>query len=84
MKKIKASILIANFNNAKYIDKCIRSLEIKNLKNIEIIFHDDCSTDNSLEIINKYKHIKLIKNKVRYKEGSYNQILAYERCFKKK
>ncbi len=81
MKKIKASVLIANYNNQKYIKACIDSLIVQTHKNFEIIFHDDCSNDNSIKYVKKYKNIKIIKNKKRGKYGSFNQIAAYERAF---
>ena len=82
MKKIKASVLIANFNNQKYIDECISSLLRQTYKNFEIIFHDDNSQDDSIIKIKKYKNVKIIKNKKRGKFGSLNQINAYQRSFK--
>jgi len=51
----KASIIIVNFNNAKYLEKCIQSLLNQSYQNLEIIIVDDKSTDNSHEIIKKYK-----------------------------
>ena len=50
---IQISIIIPVYNTEKYIQKCIDSLYLQNL-NIEIIFIDDGSTDNSKEIINNY------------------------------
>ena len=82
-KKLKVSILIANYNNEQFIDQCIKSLLNQSYKNIEIIFHDDSSSDNSLKNISKYKKIKIIRNKVRGKFGSYNQLAACEKSFKK-
>ncbi len=76
-------MLIANYNNEYYIKDCINSLINQTYKNIEIIFHDDCSNDNSLEIIKNYKNIKIIKNKKRTNIGSFNQIKGYQRAFKK-
>ena len=83
LKNLKASILIANYNNDKYIKDCISSLLNQTYKNIEIIFHDDCSNDRSLIKIKNYKNIKVIKNKKRTSKGSFNQIKAYQRAFKK-
>ena len=37
---MKASIVIANYNNSKYIDNCINSLNSQTYDNIEIIFFD--------------------------------------------
>ncbi len=66
MKKTKlvATVLIANFNNANYIDECIKSIINQTFKKIEIIFIDDGSKDSSLKVIKKYsKKIKIIKKK---------------------
>ena len=63
MKNPLVSILIANYNNAKYIADCINSLKKQEYKNIEIIFFDDNSKDDSIDEIKKYKKIKIIRNK---------------------
>ena len=83
MTKLKVSVLIANYNNQQYIKECIDSINCQTYKNIEIIFHDDFSSDNSIKSISQYPNIKIIKNKKRGKYGSYNQINAYNRAFKK-
>lgn len=61
------SILIANFNNGDFIDEAITSIINQTYKNWEIIFVDDASTDNSIDIIEKHKSnskIKLYFNEV--------------------
>ena len=83
LKKFKVSILIANYNNQDYIKECISSIKNQTYQNIEIIFHDDFSSDNSLKNISKFKNLKIIKNNKRGKYGSYNQMNAYRRAFKK-
>ena len=45
------SIVVVSFNKEKSILKSIRSIQNQSLKNIEIIIVDDCSTDNSTNII---------------------------------
>ena len=80
----KASIIIVNYNNAKYLKKSINSILNQSYKNKEIILVDDKSEDNSLDIIKKYnKKIKIIVNKIKTKEGSFNQINSCYRGFKK-
>ena len=44
-----ATVLIANYNNSKCIEKCLTSVINQNYKKIEIIVVDDNSSDNSLE-----------------------------------
>ena len=66
MEKL-VSIIVSVYNKEQYIQKCIESLI--NLKidhnKIEAIFVDDCSIDNSVEIIesyaNKYDFIQIIR-----------------------
>ena len=55
---MKASIVIANYNNSKYIDECIESLYNQTYKDLEIIFFDDNSYDNSIDVIKNYKKVK--------------------------
>ena len=51
----KISVLIANYNNQKYIHECIKSLTDQTYDNLEIIVFDDCSSDESILEINKFK-----------------------------
>ena len=66
-KKPKVSIVIPVYNGEKYVRNVLRSIQIQSLKEVEIIFVDDKSTDKSVEQILNYQkedpRIKLIKNK---------------------
>ena len=61
MKEILVSIIVPVYNSSKYLDKCVKYLVNQSYQNIEIIFVNDGSTDNSLDILNKYKADKRIK-----------------------
>lgn len=67
MSKIKISVLIPNFNHGNYLGLQLDSMLEQTRLPDEIIIIDDASTDNSLEVIEKYvkkyAFIKLIKNK---------------------
>ena len=66
MSQIKnpiASIIIVNYNNAKYLEKSLNSAIKQTFKNKEVIVIDDISNDDSLKVLEKYKK----KNKVLYK-----------------
>ena len=71
---ILCSILISNFNKSQYIERCLNSLIEQTYKNIEIIFCDNNSTDNSIEIASKFKKIKIIKTKRISNYPAINQI----------
>jgi glycosyltransferase involved in cell wall biosynthesis len=55
------SIIVANYNNAQYLQECFNSILKQTYKDIEIVVVDDCSTDHSRDIIQSYeaKHPKL-------------------------
>lgn len=63
MNKYKVSVIIPVFNMEEYITECLDSILNQTLKDIEILCIDDCSTDNSSEIIKNFKdsRIKYIK-----------------------
>ena len=55
MKLPILSIIVANYNNTDYLEECLSSILDQTYKEIEIILIDDCSTDNSSEIIRDYE-----------------------------
>lgn len=58
----KVSIIIPAYNVAKYVDEAIHSCMQQTYKNIEIIVVNDGSTDNLLEVLQKYdKYTEIIK-----------------------
>ena len=88
MAKIKVSILIANYNGEKYLDKSIKSCLKQNFKkNFEIIVIDDNSTDNSFQKIKKFKEkikiLKTNKSKNKSKFNTFYQLNTYYQGFKK-
>ena len=50
---IKVSILVPFFKVEQYVGRCVESLFTQTYKNIEYIFVNDCSPDNSMEVINE-------------------------------
>jgi len=48
------SIIIPMYNVEKYIGECLDSILAQTLKNFEVIVVDDCSTDNSVAIVESY------------------------------
>ena len=54
MNNPKISIIIPVYNTEQYIGLALDSVVNQTLKDIEIICIDDCSTDNSYEILKDY------------------------------
>ena len=69
----KISIISPIYNSGKFLFRFFRSIQYQYFNDIEIVLVDDCSIDNSIEIINEYKkedqRIQLIKN--RRKKGTF-------------
>lgn len=51
---LKFDLIVANYNNSKYLDKFFNSIINSTVKPEKIIFVDDLSTDDSVLIVNKY------------------------------
>ena len=89
MKKQKTlvSILIINYNNGKLLTRAINSCLNQKYKNIEILIFDDKSTDNSNQILKKFKNnkrIKIFSNKDKKKNvAALDAMSGYIRLFKK-
>lgn len=62
-ENVLLSIIIPNYNKEKYLRRCLNSIVTQDLSGVEIIVLDDCSSDNSLDILREYKNIKLMVNR---------------------
>jgi glycosyltransferase involved in cell wall biosynthesis len=53
--KVKVSVLVITYNHAKYIAQALDSILMQKTNfNFEIIIGEDCSTDNTREIVKRY------------------------------
>ena len=64
---VKISIIVPVYNVENYLEQCLTSLVEQTIEDKEIIVIDDCSSDGSINIINKYKNkypkiIRVIEN----------------------
>lgn len=74
MGNIKVSVIVPVYNVEQYLRTCVESLLAQTLKDIELIFVNDASPDNSLNILREYeeKHpglIRVIDSKENLKQG---------------
>lgn len=85
-KDILVTILINNFNNQKFLKKCINSCLAQSYKNIEIIIYDDKSNDHSKKILKKIRNKKIKKifnSKKKFSSSALNQLQAIQKSFLK-
>jgi len=52
-KPPEISVIVTNFNHARYIEQAIHSILNQSLADFEVIIVDDCSTDDSRDVIEK-------------------------------
>ena len=78
MKNDMISIVTTCYNLEDYIENCLVSLVNQSYKNLEIIVVNDCSTDNSLNIIKQFadkdSRIKIINNEINLGAGKSRKI----------
>ncbi len=64
----EVSVIIPNYNHARFLRQRIDSVLNQTFTNFELILLDDCSTDNSRDIIESYRKEARVSNIV------YNEI----------
>ena len=65
------SIVVASYNHAEFLEQRMTSLINQTYQNIEILVIEDCSPDNSLEVLRKYESHPKVKLIVREKNGGW-------------
>ena len=60
MESAKISIVTPSFNQGGFIEEAIQSVFNQGYDNFEHIIVDNCSTDNTLEILKRYPHLKYV------------------------
>ena len=70
----KVSVVVPVYNVEKYISRCLDSLINQTLDDIEIICVNDCSVDNSFQIVKgyaaRYSRFVLIEHEINQGLGS--------------
>ena len=79
-KQLKISILIPIFNAEKFLGKCLDSVFGQTYSPIEYVFVDNCSTDNSLAILeDKIKQYDICKDNYKLIKHAENLGIAVSR-----
>lgn len=69
---MKFSIIMASYNQNKFVEQAIESVLNQTYKNFELIIIDGKSTDGTIDIINKYNNHKNIKIIIESDKGMYH------------
>jgi glycosyltransferase involved in cell wall biosynthesis len=73
------SVIIPNYNHAHYLTQRIDTVLNQNYQDIEVIILDDCSTDNSREIIERYRNNKKVSHITYNTENSANTFRQWDK-----
>ena len=82
------SIIVATYNCAEYIEDALNSVYRQTYKDLELVVTDDCSTDNSIDVaqkwINEHKErfVRTVQTKTTHNSGvtaNYNSGLSEAR-----
>ncbi len=65
------SLIVASYNHAEYLVQRMESLIGQTYQDIEILVIEDCSPDNSLEVLRRYESHPKVKLIVREKNGGW-------------
>jgi len=71
MKPGLVSVVVASYNHAEFLEQRMDSLINQTYQNIEILVIEDCSPDNSLEVLRSYESNPKVKLMVREKNGGW-------------
>lgn len=75
------SLILTSYNYEKYIGQTIASVVSQTYQNWELIISDDCSKDNSLNVIQSFKDDRITVITAETNEGAvYAYIKAYALC----
>lgn len=76
------SVIIPNYNHARFLDERILSVLNQTYQNYELIILDDKSTDDSIQIINKYRDNSHVSHVLVNEENSGSPFLQWEKGMK--
>lgn len=74
MKSPRVTVLMPLYNGEKYVKKAIDSILNQTYKNFELLLIDDCSTDGTMEIVNR-----IVDDRIRIIHNKQNCGIAYSR-----
>lgn len=80
MSQYKVSVIMASYNGEKYISDAIQSLLDQTFQDWELVVCDDCSTDNTYQILKGYAEKYPDKFQVLHNEKNLRLAASLNRC----
>ncbi|MFM7595916.1 MAG: glycosyltransferase family 2 protein [Flavobacteriales bacterium] len=77
--KTLVSVIIPNYNHAPFLKERIDSVLNQSYSHVEVILLDDCSSDNSREIIEEYRRNEKVKHIVYNQKNSGNTFIQWQK-----
>lgn len=75
------SVIIPNYNHAKFLDERIQSVLNQTYHNFEVIILDDCSSDNSRSVVERYRSNPHVSHIVFNEKNSGSPFLQWKKAF---
>lgn len=75
------SVIIPNYNHAKYLEQRIESVLNQTFQDFEVLLFDDNSTDNSREVIEKYRGHEKISHIIYNEQNSGSTFKQWDKGF---
>ncbi len=76
------SVIVPNYNHAKYLKQRIESILNQTYQDFELLILDDCSTDNSREVIEQYRNNVKVNHIVYNTENSGSTFKQWDKGIK--
>ncbi|MBR3602241.1 MAG: glycosyltransferase [Lachnospiraceae bacterium] len=77
----KVSIMFPSYNHGEFVAEAIQSVLNQTFDDYEVIFSDDASTDNTMEIVKKYADDRFVINQFTSNQGAnINTKYIYSKC----
>lgn len=73
------SVIIPNYNHSSYLGQRIESVLNQTYQDFEIIILDDCSTDDSLHVINQYRNHPKVAQVIVNEKNTGSPFLQWEK-----
>lgn len=81
MNEVKVSVMFMSYNHGAYIQQAMNSVLEQTFQNFEIVLSDDCSQDNTREILSQYTDKRILLHFFEENQGAtINNYYIWQQC----